>query len=110
VRRSYPGGRCLDELKGAASPPDCDGERPEDWIASLTRARNPGPVIGAEGLSSVRVDGRDVRKAALLCSVLMLLGSVVWFLPPMVARLLYSAHVDAMPLGKPSESPARSRV
>ncbi len=34
-------------------------------------------------------DGAAARKAGILCSFLMLLGSAIWFVPPMVARLKY---------------------
>ncbi|MEP2600447.1 MAG: hypothetical protein ABJH28_03120, partial [Paraglaciecola sp.] len=49
-------------------------------------------------------DGREARKAALLCSVLMLLGSLIWFLPPITARLLYPDLVMAMDVAKPAEA------
>ncbi|MGE9290876.1 MAG: sodium:solute symporter family protein, partial [Puniceicoccales bacterium] len=49
-------------------------------------------------------DGRAARKASLLCAVLMIAGCVIWFLPPMVGRLLYSSQVDAMTLGKNAEA------
>ncbi len=32
------------------------------------------------------VDGREARKAAMLSSALFLVGSIVWFIPPLVAR------------------------
>ena len=35
-------------------------------------------------------DGREARKAAILASVLFLVGGLVWFLPPITARLLFS--------------------
>lgn len=52
-------------------------------------------------------DGRDARKAALLASVMMLLGTAVWFIPPMVGRLLYEADVMALAaqgISKPAEA------
>tara|TARA_R110000751_G_scaffold307911_1_gene435093 strand:- start:4604 stop:6394 length:1791 start_codon:yes stop_codon:yes gene_type:complete len=49
-------------------------------------------------------DGREARKAALLCSVLMLLGSFIWFLPPITARLLYPELVMAFDIAKPAEA------
>lgn len=75
------------------------------WISAMTikTVMTINTLSAATKFFAVK-DGRDARKAALLCSVLMLLGSVVWFLPPMVARLLYAGQVDAMPLGKPAES------
>ncbi len=38
-------------------------------------------------------DGREARKAAFFSMVLMAVGTAVWFLPPMVARMLYEAQV-----------------
>ncbi len=52
-------------------------------------------------------DGRAARKAALLASVMMLLGTAVWFFPPMVARLLYENEVMALAaqgVSKPAEA------
>src|SRR5581483_12143681 len=56
VWRTYPGGRTLDELAGAAAP--ADSHLAEDWIASTTRAVNPGRAAVAEGVSPVCV-GQD---------------------------------------------------
>jgi len=41
-------------------------------------------INGAPRYFSVK-DGLEARKAALLCAVLMLLGSFIWFLPPITA-------------------------
>lgn len=49
-------------------------------------------------------DGKEAKKAALLCAVLMLLGSFIWFLPPITARLLFSDLVMAMDIAKPAEA------
>lgn len=49
-------------------------------------------------------DGREARRASLLCTILMLLGCCLWFFPPMVARLVYSNEVNAAGLGKPAEA------
>lgn len=40
--------------------------------------------------------GNDARKAALLAGVLMLLGSLIWFIPPMTGRLFFEAEINAM--------------
>ncbi len=53
VWRTYPGGRTLDQLAGAAAP--ADSHLAEDWIASTTRAVNRGREEIAEGISQVRV-------------------------------------------------------
>jgi mannose-6-phosphate isomerase len=53
VWRTYQGGRQLDELAGAPAP--ADSHFPEDWIASTTRAINPGREHIPEGVSPVLV-------------------------------------------------------
>ena len=57
VWRSYLGGRTLDELAGKKNP--SDGHYPEDWIASVTPANNPGSSLENEGISTVSVDGEQ---------------------------------------------------
>ncbi len=50
-------------------------------------------------------DGREARKAALLACILMILGTAVWFVPPMVARMIFFDEVMANSgLPKPEES------
>lgn len=57
VWRTYIGGRMLDELSGVQSP--ADGNFPEDWIASVTRALNVGRENEkSEGLSAVDIGGK----------------------------------------------------
>lgn len=52
VRRTYSGGRILEEWQGRAEA--ADGNMPEEWIASVVEARNPGfEVVENEGLSTV---------------------------------------------------------
>lgn len=40
--------------------------------------------------------GNDARKAALLAGVLMLLGSLIWFIPPMTGRLMFEDQIEAL--------------
>ena len=49
-------------------------------------------------------DGREARKAAILASVLFLTGGLIWFLPPIAARLLFSEEVMALGISKPAEA------
>jgi len=56
-------------------------------------------INGAPRYFSVK-DGKEARKAALLSSVL----SVVWFLPPITARLLFPDQVMAFDIAKPAEA------
>ncbi len=59
VSRFYRGGLLLDRFRDVADA--ADGERPEDWVGSATRAwRPPGAAPTAEGLSTARV-GDDER-------------------------------------------------
>jgi len=67
VRRNYRGGALLDLWEGKAT--GVDGERPEDWIASTTRAVNPGlPPIVDEGLALAPADGDRRTVAELLAA------------------------------------------
>lgn len=49
-------------------------------------------------------DGREARKTALLAMVLMAVGSLIWFIPPMVARFMVADEVMAMNLKNPEEA------
>jgi len=49
-------------------------------------------------------DGKEARKAALLACILLLLGSFIWFLPPITARLLFHEQVMALDISKPAEA------
>ncbi|MFA6815702.1 MAG: sugar-binding domain-containing protein [Lentisphaeria bacterium] len=52
VRRNYRGGAMLNKLAGSDNP--MDGEYPEDWLASTTKAHNPGlKDVPDEGLSFI---------------------------------------------------------
>lgn len=63
VWRTYVGGRLLDEFHGRGH--GMDGHYPEEWIVSLTEARNPGrKAVTAEGMS--RVKGTDQTLKSLI--------------------------------------------
>ena len=49
-------------------------------------------------------DGREARKAAILASTLFLIGGLIWFLPPITARLLFAEDVMALGISKPAEA------
>ena len=51
VRRTYRGGKLLDQWKGLTDPQDC--ECPEEWIASVVEATNL-PLMAGEGLSRLQ--------------------------------------------------------
>jgi SSS family transporter len=49
-------------------------------------------------------DGQEARKAAILAAVLFLVGGLVWFLPPITAKLLYAEQVTGLAISKPAEA------
>lgn len=57
VRRFYRGGALIGRLRGE---PEEDGYLPEDWLGSVTEARNLGSTDAEEGLSQL-ADGRLLR-------------------------------------------------
>src|SRR5687767_7329465 len=59
VYRLYRGGALLGRRRGESGE---DGSFPEDWIGSVTPARNPGRDDPEEGLSRL-ADGRVLRDA-----------------------------------------------
>ncbi len=64
VWRTYPGGKVLDELANKSAP--ADSHFPEDWIASTTRAINPGREDVEEGVSTALVGDQEMRFDKLL--------------------------------------------
>jgi len=65
-------------------------------ILNANSLTNAGRYLSAK-------DGREARRAALLACGLFFLGLVIWFVPPMTARILLADDVRAMPLPKPAE-------
>lgn len=67
VHRVYRGGKLIDAFRGVV--PAWDGYFPEDWIASDTRALNPGREHLEEGLSTVALPGGgEARLADLIAA------------------------------------------
>ncbi len=79
VARTYLGGHRIDRLRGGEGP---DGFFPEEWIASVVAARNPGGD-GAEGLSTAK-SGETLPQ--LLAGQPELLGGCEGF--PILLKLL----------------------
>lgn len=63
VRRTYTGGKLLDEFVGNSDPRDVS--TPEDWISSVVEARNDPPKKG-EGLSFVSAGEKEYELRALI--------------------------------------------
>lgn len=60
-------------------------------------------MIGAGRYLSVK-NSRQARMAALLSLGLMAVGTLVWFIPPVMARLLHASEVAAVGLPNPAEA------
>lgn len=75
------------------------------WMVAVFLIQLSGiiSISGAPRYLSVK-DGPEGRKAALLAFFLMLAGSLVWVIPPMVARGAFSSEVGAVILDNPSEA------
>ncbi|MCF3649569.1 sodium:solute symporter family transporter [Synoicihabitans lomoniglobus] len=58
--------------------------------------------LGAANKFLAAKDGREASKASWFCMVLMAVGVAVWFIPPMVARFLYTEEVLAAAVGDPA--------
>ena len=67
VRRNYLGGAVIDRLQAeTAGRVFDDGDKPEEWVASLVSARNPGlPHVENEGLSRCAINGQPLLKDLL---------------------------------------------
>jgi mannose-6-phosphate isomerase len=67
VSRFYRGGALLDAFRGVPAEHAADGDRPEDWVASVVRAWTPPGVPPTdEGLSRTTLAGRSVTIRSLL--------------------------------------------
>lgn len=75
------------------------------WFAAMFIQASVGlNTLGSANRYFAVKDGRAARQAAALGCVLFLLGSFFWFVPPITARLLFSAQVAAMPFPQPEET------
>jgi len=75
------------------------------WAVGLTINK----LCGYMGISSGRryiavKDGKEASKAAWLAFALMLVGTFIWIIPPMVARLRFHELVMSMGGSKPAET------
>lgn len=49
-------------------------------------------------------DGREARMAAALAGILMVLGAIIWIIPPMASRLLFADAVMQVDIARKSEA------
>jgi SSS family solute:Na+ symporter len=71
--------------------------------AFMTQLVTYSSVVNAAKYFAVK-DGREARWAATLCCVLMGVGIIFWFIPPVTARLLFEAEVLGSGMPKPAEA------
>ncbi|MEM7627155.1 MAG: hypothetical protein AAF333_16275 [Planctomycetota bacterium] len=64
------------------------------WASAIFLAQiiKMNTVMASQRYYAVKT-GLDARKAALLAGLLMVMGSLIWFIPPMAGRLLFEADV-----------------
>jgi Na+/proline symporter len=65
-------------------------------FANINTLTNAGRFLAVK-------DDREARRACLLAAGALLVGTLIFFIPPMTARLLIPAEVAAMPLRAPTE-------
>jgi SSS family solute:Na+ symporter len=95
-------------VKTAETMATLTGVTPDYFVAGFFLAWYLNGVVGVSGMSNCQKflsvkDGREARRAVLLTAVLALVGALLFFIPPMTARLLIPAEVAAMPLRVPAE-------
>ncbi|WP_309398126.1 sodium:solute symporter family protein [Cerasicoccus maritimus] len=84
------------------------GQFPDDkftwkWIFVVFILQLQGYInLGTAGRFLSVKDSRNARWAAAWACVLMAIGTVVWFVPPMVARFLFEPEVMAMGMKEPA--------
>ncbi|WP_309386220.1 sodium:solute symporter family protein [Cerasicoccus frondis] len=73
------------------------------WIVVIFILQLQGYInLGTAGRFLSVKDSRHARWASAWACLLMLIGSIVWFVPPMVARFLYAPEVMAVGIKEPS--------
>lgn len=79
------------------TPGRADGLYGFEWLIGVSFAQVFGilGMMGGHRFFSCKT-GNEACKAALFCGIVSVLGAVVYFIPPMVARLLHAEEVMAM--------------
>jgi solute:Na+ symporter, SSS family len=73
------------------------------WIIIALFMQLYGQIsLSSAGRFLVAKDGREASKASWFAMVLTIVGICIWFVPPMVARFLYEAEINALPIKDPA--------
>jgi SSS family transporter len=80
-----------------------DGKFTWKWMIMIFILQLQGYInLGTAGRFLSVKDGRHARRAAWWACFLMAIGTVVWFIPPMVARFLFEAEIMALEVKEPA--------
>jgi SSS family solute:Na+ symporter len=73
------------------------------WIIVIFLMQFYGQIsLSSAGRFLVAKDGREASRGSWFAMGLMALGSLIWFIPPMVGRFLYEADINALDVDNPS--------
>lgn len=95
-----------DDFKFVKDPDQwSDGKFSTQWIIVIFIMTIYHQVtLNSAGRFLVVKDGRAASKSAFLGAVLMAVGALIWFFPPMVARFLYGDEIMAQAIENPENS------
>lgn len=84
---------------------DTQGEFPVSWMVATAVIAIIGQtnIVASVKFFSVK-DGKSARKAAAMACIFITFGCVVWFVPPMTARVLFAEEILAAGTSNPSET------
>lgn len=82
--------------------PNADYALPWVFAVIIYKIINHSALESSQKYFAVK-DGAEARKAAMLAAVLSFVGVFIWFVPPMVARILMSDQVEALPIDNTAE-------
>lgn len=98
--------RFVDDFRLVKEPGQFNNDRfTWQWIIVIFLMQIQGQIsLNTAGRFLAVKDGREASRASLLAFILMFAGSIIWFIPPMVARFMYGDEILAQDLSNPSES------
>ncbi len=98
--------RFVDDFRLVKEPGQFNNDRfTWQWIIVIFLMQIQGQIsLNTAGRFLAVKDGREASRASLLAFILMFAGSIIWFIPPMVARFMYGDEIMAQDLSNPSES------
>ncbi|MBC2594181.1 hypothetical protein H5P28_07890 [Ruficoccus amylovorans] len=84
---------------------DLNNDYTLEWLVSIFFIQFIGMTSMMQSTRYFSVkEGRSATKAAILTGVLTVIGTMLWFIPPMSARMLFPEEVMASGMPKPEEA------